>query len=111
TSAPLRIVTLLGVFTLLFGAAVAAEALIGWLRGVAVSGFTTTIITLLVIGSVIMISLGVIGEYIAKIYDELKARPIYLVQEQTPGPVASAAKPAGIPGVRTPVEDEPASQT
>ncbi|MCS6785897.1 MAG: glycosyltransferase family 2 protein, partial [Thiobacillaceae bacterium] len=47
TSAPLRIVTLLGVFTLLFGAAVAAEALIGWLRGVAVSGFTTTIITLL----------------------------------------------------------------
>lgn len=83
TSAPLRIVTILGFFTLLFGALVATEALIGWARGMAVSGFTTTIITLLIIGSVIMISLGVIGEYIAKIYDEIKARPIYLVQEQT----------------------------
>lgn len=83
TSAPLRIVTILGVFTLLFGILVASEALIGWFRGMAVSGFTTTIITLLIIGSVIMISLGVIGEYIAKIYDEIKARPIYLVQERT----------------------------
>jgi glycosyltransferase involved in cell wall biosynthesis len=82
TSTPLRIVTVLGVFTLLFGALVATEALIGWFRGHAVSGFTTTIITLLIIGSVIMISLGVIGEYIAKIYDEIKARPVYLLQDK-----------------------------
>lgn len=82
TSTPLRIVTVLGVFTLLFGALVATEAMVGWFRGHAVSGFTTTIITLLIIGSVIMISLGVIGEYIAKIYDEIKARPVYLVQEK-----------------------------
>lgn len=91
TSAPLRIVTVLGLFTLAFGGLVAVEALIGWFRGVAVSGFTTTIITLLIIGSVIMISLGVIGEYIAKIYDEIKARPIYLVQEQTGATPAPAA--------------------
>jgi polyisoprenyl-phosphate glycosyltransferase len=66
TSAPLRIVTFLGMFTLAFG--------------FAVSGFTTTIITLLIIGSTIMISLGIIGEYIAKIYDEIKARPAYIVE-------------------------------
>jgi len=36
--------------------------------------------TLLIIGSFIMISLGIIGEYIAKIYDEIKARPSYLVE-------------------------------
>jgi glycosyltransferase involved in cell wall biosynthesis len=80
TSAPLRIVTVLGFFTLAFGFIVGAEALISWIQGVAVSGFTTTIATLLIIGSTIMISLGIIGEYIAKIYDEIKARPAYLVE-------------------------------
>ncbi|SHE85986.1 Glycosyltransferase involved in cell wall bisynthesis [Desulfacinum infernum DSM 9756] len=81
TSAPLRIVTLLGLLTLVFGFSVGTEALIGWFRGRAVSGFTTTISTLLILGSFIMISLGIIGEYIAKIYDEIKARPYYLVED------------------------------
>ncbi|MDH3947343.1 MAG: glycosyltransferase family 2 protein [Gammaproteobacteria bacterium] len=80
TSAPLRIVTILGFITMLFGFIVAVESLIGWSQGKAVSGFTTTIITLLILGSFIMISLGIIGEYIAKIYDEIKRRPSYLVE-------------------------------
>jgi len=80
TSAPLQIVTILGVLTLALGVVVGADALIAWFQGRAVSGFATTIITLLVVGSFIMISLGIIGEYIAKIYDEIKARPAYLVE-------------------------------
>lgn len=80
TSAPLRIVTILGFVTLVFGLAVAVDALYSWTRDVAVSGFATTIMTLLIIGSFIMISLGIIGEYIAKIYDEIKARPAYLIE-------------------------------
>jgi glycosyltransferase involved in cell wall biosynthesis len=80
TSAPLQIVTVLGLLTLGFGFVVGADALISWSQGEAVSGFATTIITLLIIGSFIMISLGIIGEYIAKIYDEIKARPSYLVE-------------------------------
>ena len=80
TSAPLRIVTILGFSTLLFGLVVSVEALTTWFRGEAVSGFTTIVITLLIIGSFIMISLGIIGEYIAKIYDEVKHRPSYLVE-------------------------------
>lgn len=80
TSAPLRIVTALGLVALVFGFGVGAEALVGWMRGHAISGFTTTIITLLILGSFIMISLGIIGEYIAKIYDEIKLRPPYLVE-------------------------------
>lgn len=80
TSAPLRIVSGLGIATLLFGLAVAGDALISWFQGRAVSGFVTTIITLLIIGSFIMISLGIIGEYIAKIYDEIKRRPPYLIE-------------------------------
>jgi glycosyltransferase involved in cell wall biosynthesis len=80
TSAPLQIVTVLGMLTLALGVVVGADALIAWFQGRAVSGFATTIITLLIVGSFIMISLGIIGEYIAKIYDEIKARPPYLVE-------------------------------
>ena len=79
TSAPLRIVSILGVVTLFLGVAVGADALWSWFRGVSVSGFVTTIMTILIIGSFTMISLGVIGEYIAKIYDEIKQRPVFVV--------------------------------
>lgn len=81
TSTPLRIVTFLGMITLIFGFFVAAEALWSWVQGQAVSGFATMIITLLLLGSFIMISLGILGEYIAKIYDEIKARPAFLIAE------------------------------
>jgi len=80
TSAPLRIVTFLGFMTLVLGFAVASDALWSWHQGQAVSGFATIIITLLLIGSFIMISLGIIGEYIAKIYEEIKSRPPYLIK-------------------------------
>lgn len=80
TSLPLRIVTLLGFATLILGFFVASDALWSLMKGEAVSGFATTIISLLLIGSFIMISLGIIGEYIAKIYEEVKARPLYLVK-------------------------------
>ncbi len=80
TSAPLQIVTILGFLTLVMGVGVGADALIAWFQGRAVSGFATTIITLLIVGSFIMISLGIIGEYLAKIYDEIKARPPYLLE-------------------------------
>ena len=82
TSAPLRIVTFLGLLTLVFGMLVAGETLWSWMHGRAVSGFATIIITLLIIGSFIMISLGIIGEYIAKMYDEIKGRPAYLVSSR-----------------------------
>lgn len=54
-----------------------------WLKltGQAVDGFATVIILLLVIGSLLMISLGIIGIYIARIYDEVKHRPRYLIAE------------------------------
>ncbi len=80
TSMPLRIVTLLGFATLILGFFVASDALLSLAHGQSISGFATIIISLLLIGSFIMISLGIIGEYIAKIYEEVKARPHYLVK-------------------------------
>lgn len=86
TSAPLRVVSILGMLTFVLGIAVGTDAIISWYRGEAVSGFATIIITLLLIGSFIMISLGVIGEYIAKIYEEIKERPAYLVEQMHHAP-------------------------
>lgn len=47
-----------------------------------VPGFSTIVITLLFLGGIQLISLGIIGEYLGRIYDEVKARPMYLIQEK-----------------------------
>ena len=77
---------LLGFTTLILAFFIGADALISWFRGVAVSGFATVIITLLLIGSFVMISLGIMGEYIAKIYEEVKRRPSFIVEASTDEP-------------------------
>ena len=51
------------------------------LRGNAVNGFATVIFLMLIIGSLLMLSLGIIGEYLARIYDEVKARPRFIVSQ------------------------------
>jgi polyisoprenyl-phosphate glycosyltransferase len=78
---PLQIVTVLGFVTLLVGAAVGVQALRLWYTGAAMPGFTTVILLQLMIGGFLMVSLGIIGTYIARIYDEVKGRPRYVVGE------------------------------
>lgn len=80
TCAPLRIVTFLGFLTLILGFGVASEAIWSLINNQTVSGYNTIIICVLLLGSFTMISLGIIGEYIAKIYDEVKGRPHYLIK-------------------------------
>jgi len=82
TTDPLRIVMFLGLATLVFAVFVAAETFWSVYRGRSVSGFATLEITILLIGSFVMISLGILGEYIAKIYEETKARPTYIVSSR-----------------------------
>ncbi len=79
SSAPMQIVTILGVLTLLLSLVLGVQTLVNWARGGAADGFTTVIILMLLIGSILMISLGIIGYYIAQIFIEVKARPRYLV--------------------------------
>ncbi|CAM2007651.1 glycosyltransferase family 2 protein [Acanthopleuribacter pedis] len=83
TSAPLHVTTGLGCLFLAFSAPLAVQTLYMKLTAQAVSGFTTVILLLLMLGSAILISLGIIGIYIAQIFDEVKARPRYLVSEQS----------------------------
>jgi dolichol-phosphate mannosyltransferase len=47
-----------------------------------VTGFTTTIVSVLFLGGVQLISIGILGEYIGRIYEEIKQRPLYVVQEK-----------------------------
>lgn len=83
STSPLQAVTVMGVIFLIFSLALAIQTLARFLRGRSLEGFTTIILLLLIIGGVIMVSLGVIGHYIAKIYDEVKARPRYIIAERT----------------------------
>ena len=81
SSAPLHVITLLGVIFSSFSILLGSITLFQKFSGEAVSGFTTVIILLLIIGGAIMIALGIIGVYIARIFNEVKNRPRYLVME------------------------------
>ena len=83
TSAPMRMVTWAGILMLLFAVILGVQSLVRYFSGHALEGFTTVILLLLLIGSCMMISLGIIGIYIARIYDEVKARPRYLISGRT----------------------------
>ena len=78
---PLRFVTWLGFATFLMSVLLGVQTLWMKLSGLAVEGFTTVILVVLGIGSVIMMSLGLMGEYIARIYEEIKQRPMYVIGE------------------------------
>ncbi len=81
SAAPMQIVTILGVLMFVVMVVFGIIALVQKMIGIAADGFTTVILLQLFTGSVVMISLGVIGFYIAKIYEEVKARPKFIVSE------------------------------
>ena len=81
STAPMQIVTILGIVMFIISVVLGINALYQKIVGVALGGFTTVILLQLFTGSIIMISLGIIGYYIAKIYEEVKGRPRYIVAE------------------------------
>jgi glycosyltransferase involved in cell wall biosynthesis len=82
SSAPMHIVTTLGAILLIISIILGTQTIIRKASGFALEGFTTIILLLLFIGSVLMISLGIIGSYISRIYDEIKDRPRYIIAEK-----------------------------
>ncbi len=81
TAFPLHLVTIFGVITLLVSLVLGVIALVQKFMGIALGGFTTVIILLLFIGSLVMISLGIIGYYVGNIYEEIQDRPRYIIAE------------------------------
>lgn len=82
---PMQIVTILGVIMFIVSIVMGVIALYQKIMNIALGGFTTVIILQLFSSSIIMISLGIIGYYISKIYEEVKARPKFIVSETCGG--------------------------
>jgi len=82
SSLMLQVITIFGGLFFLLAIYIGGDALYSKATGVAVTGFTTVILMQVIIGSLLMISLGIIGIYLARIYDEVKARPRYIVAKK-----------------------------
>jgi len=82
STAPLRVVMVSGLLFCLFAFVLAINTLHQYIIGEAVSGFSTVILLILVVSSLIMLALGIIGEYIARIYEEVKGRPRYIISKR-----------------------------
>ena len=80
---PIRIITGLGVFISLVAFALIVYALVSYFTGNVVSGWASSLIVTCFLGGIQLISLGVIGEYVGKIYMETKARPRFIISERT----------------------------
>lgn len=80
---PLQVVTLMGTVSILGSVILFIQTLVRYFMGTSVEGFTTVILLILIIGGFIMLSLGVIGHYIARIYEEVKGRPKYIISQTT----------------------------
>jgi len=83
TNLPLQIITGMGVIFFIFAVVLGIQTLVRYFGGTADNGFTTVILVTLITGSFIMLGLGVIGYYMAKIYEEIKFRPRYIVSIDT----------------------------
>lgn len=79
STAPMQLVTVLGIIMLIVTVVFGLISFIEKLIGIAEPGFTTVILILLFSSSIIMISLGIIGYYIARIYEEIQGRPRYII--------------------------------
>lgn len=92
SSLPLRVVTWLGVLGLAFSLVLTVQTLWYKWMGFAEEGFPTVILLILGMGSMILLGLGLIGEYVAEIYREVKRRPAYIITSTvTSGPRAGKA--------------------
>ena len=80
---PLRLITITGGLTSVLALVLAAYALLAWASGSTVAGWTSIFVALTLFSGLTLLALGIIGEYVAKIYREVVRRPRYFVQQST----------------------------
>ena len=80
---PLRLITVLGFMVSLFSCGMMIKCLIDWALGNNLQGYTTTLLVSLILGGLTLFSLGIVGEYVGKIYLETKQRPKFIIDERT----------------------------
>ena len=79
---PLKISFYFGLITLLLGVCYAIYAIVIYFMGKAVPGWTSILLTVLFIGGVQLLGIGILGEYLAKIFNEIKGRPHYFIKNR-----------------------------
>ena len=79
--APIRVITNIGIFVFLFSIIMLLWSIIQKIRGVTVQGWTSMLVSIWAIGGLILLSIGIVGEYVGKIYLEAKGRPRFLIDE------------------------------
>lgn len=82
SSKPLRISFYFGLFVLLIGIAYSVFALIMYFQAKTIPGWTSLLISIFFIGGVQLLTLGIFGEYLARIFSESKRRPHYFIQDK-----------------------------
>lgn len=80
---PLRLISIVGLSFMLVALGVIVYGLVAWLCGRTIQGWTSLLVSLWFIGGALLVALGVIGEYVGKIYAEVKRRPRYFIEETT----------------------------
>lgn len=81
TVKPIRYITALGVVVFLLSLVALVYFIVQWAMGITVAGWASVVCSVWAIGGLVLLSLGVIGEYIGKIYLETKGRPRFIIQE------------------------------
>jgi glycosyltransferase involved in cell wall biosynthesis len=79
---PLRIITIVGFLIFIFSLAAGVWVLVELMKGNAIHGWASTVLPIYFIGGIQILSIGVIGEYLGKIYKEVKKRPRYIIEEE-----------------------------
>lgn len=83
SSSPMQIVSFLSIWSWVAALIIGAETIFMYVYGDVQDGFTTVILLILIIGSVLMTSLGIIGFYLSRLYEEVKNRPRFIVRNST----------------------------
>lgn len=82
SSKPLQIPIILGVASVILGLIYAFFILVQFINGSTIQGWASTVILILFLGGAQMLSLGIVGIYVAKVYEETKQRPIFIIKEK-----------------------------
>lgn len=78
---PLRLISVIGILCVLLSLVEMAYIIVAWIQGDVVAGWSSLLFSLWFIGGLLLLSIGIIGEYIGKIYTEVKHRPRYIIEK------------------------------
>lgn len=108
STAPLRFASYVGIVLALGSVGLLVYAIVGYLNGAATQGWTSLMLVVLVLGAVQMLVLGLLGEYLGRLYMEVKRRPLYIIADIAGQGPTGRPSLGHLAGVSTAAIDTPA---